>query len=52
MEKPPTNTYKTITCKYIYIYIQMYIKCLLEKHTKWSKRNKTNQAEDDMYVLS
>ena len=29
----------------------MYIKCLIEKHTKWSKRNKTNQAEDDMYVL-
>lgn len=27
--------------------MQMYIKCLLEKHTTWSKPNKTNQAKDE-----
>ena len=27
--------------------MQMYIKCLLEKHTTWSKPNKTNLAKDE-----
>ena len=27
--------------------MQMYIKCLLEKHTKWSKHSKTIQVEDE-----